>query len=180
MTVSLKRNWFHAPGFFVHQLAQAVEQLGADARGLVGEVHEVPLAVLKDLEAELVAAVIRDERAVQGFDAALVAVVVARRAQGDGDLLRRMFLVFIFFYQGDIQRRRKWRLVLVFGLIHLFDICQRCHSASHQRWSHFFVFLELRFGLRGHGGFVERWLPFTVPAIREVIGRGRHVIVHGG
>ena len=77
-TKLLKRDRFHAPGFFVHQLAQAVEQLGADARGVVGEVDEMPLAVLKDLEAELVAAMIRNERAVQGLDAALVAVVVAR------------------------------------------------------------------------------------------------------
>jgi hypothetical protein len=67
--------------------------------------------------------------------------------------------------------------MLVFGLIHLFDSCQRCHSASHQRRSHFFVFLELRRGLCGHGGFIKGGLPFTVPAVGEVIGRGRHVIV---
>ena len=74
----LKRDRFHAPGFFVHQLAQAVEQLGADAGGVVREVDEMSLAVLKNLKAELVAAVIRDECAVQGLDAALVAVMVAR------------------------------------------------------------------------------------------------------
>jgi len=54
----LKRNLFHAPAFFAHQLFHTFEQFGADARGVTGEIDQVALAVFKDLKAEFIAAVI--------------------------------------------------------------------------------------------------------------------------
>lgn len=102
--ILLKRDLFHAPGLFAHQLFQAFEQLGADARGVVGEVYQVAFAVFVDLETEFVASVMRDERAVQGFDAAFVAFPVAGGAQEDGDLARRVVFVFVFFGERDVER----------------------------------------------------------------------------
>jgi len=100
--ILLKRNLLHAPVLFAHQLLQAFEQFGADARSVVGEVDQVSLAVLEDLEAELVASVIRDQRAIERLDAALVAVPVAGGAQEDGDLLGRMVLVLVLLGEWDI------------------------------------------------------------------------------
>ena len=55
---------------------------GTDAGGVVGEVDQVPLAVFENLEAEFVPPVVRGHESVQGFDAALVAFVVAGGTQG--------------------------------------------------------------------------------------------------
>jgi hypothetical protein len=40
--ILLKRNLFHTPAFLTHELLQAFEHFGADARGVVGEIDQVP------------------------------------------------------------------------------------------------------------------------------------------
>jgi hypothetical protein len=53
----LKRNLLYAPALLPHELLQALEHLGADQRCIIGEIDQVPLAILKDLESETVAPV---------------------------------------------------------------------------------------------------------------------------
>jgi hypothetical protein len=65
----LVSNLFDAPGFFADQLFQAVEHIGDDARGVVGEVDQVAFAVFKNLELETVLAVRRDQNPVDVLDA---------------------------------------------------------------------------------------------------------------
>ena len=70
----LKGNLFQAPAFLSHQLFQTLEHFGADPRRVVGEIDQVALAVLKDLELEAVLARVRDQDAVDVLDAPAVAV----------------------------------------------------------------------------------------------------------
>ena len=64
------------PAFFAHQFLEPLQQFRANACGIVREINQVGLAILKDLEGELITSMMRDQRAVQGLDAALVAFVV--------------------------------------------------------------------------------------------------------
>ena len=52
----LKRDLLNTPAFFAHQLQQAGQHFGTQARRIVGEVDQVTLAGFEDLEAESVPA----------------------------------------------------------------------------------------------------------------------------
>ena len=54
----LERDLLDAPTVLAHQLLQAFEEFRADARGIVGEVDQMALAALEDLEAEFIAPMI--------------------------------------------------------------------------------------------------------------------------
>lgn len=60
------------------------------------------LAVLEDLKTKTIFAMKTGEVAMQGFDAAFVAFLVAGGAQDDGDLARRMVLVLVLFGKRNI------------------------------------------------------------------------------
>ena len=92
----LERDLFDPPAFLTHQLAQASQHLGAEAGGIAGEVDQVALAILEDLEAEAVFPMEGDQRSINGLYAELIAFLVAGRAQHDGDLLRWMVLILFF------------------------------------------------------------------------------------
>ncbi len=62
--ILLEHNRFDPPAFFAHQLLEPFEKFGADACGVIGEIDQVPVAVLKNLKAKLVTAVMRDQCAV--------------------------------------------------------------------------------------------------------------------
>ena len=115
MVPLLKRDLLHAPAFFADQLFELLQQFGADAGGVVGEIDQISFAIFKNLKTEFIAPVMRGEQSVQGLDAALVAFLVACGAQDDGHLLRRMFLVLVLFYQRHIHGLKN-RFAAFFGL----------------------------------------------------------------
>ena len=73
----LKRNLLDAPAFLPHQLLKALEHLRAHLRRIIGEIDQVPLAILKDLKSETVASIKGNQRAIDRPDAAFIPLLVA-------------------------------------------------------------------------------------------------------
>jgi hypothetical protein len=99
----LEGDLLHTPRFFSGQLLQARQQLGANAGRLAWKIHQETSPIFKDVKAEPVAAMERDQSAVKGLNAPPVVFLVPRGTQQDRYLLWRMIGVPISPGKRHIQ-----------------------------------------------------------------------------